>query len=182
LPNSATQLLRTLIEDAIASEKAFEAQLRAFAESARDDDEVRALFAGHAEETRTQHERLRLLAPEDLAFSQEGGFVSLLHVAPQITQPGHPIEEQILQNLISSYTVETGELAMYEALAVAARAAGDTSIEDLARQLQNEERLAAENIWHLLPSRSKIAFNMLTVSEIDPAVETKVADDRLIGS
>jgi len=63
---------------------------------------------------------------------------------------------------------------MYEALAHVAREAGDALTEALAREIQEQEQRAAEKIFHFLPSRSKIAFNVLTADEVDdPAVATK---------
>jgi ferritin-like metal-binding protein YciE len=95
-------------------------------------------------------------------------------LATSIAEIGHTPEEQLVQNLITAYCVETGECAMYEALAVSARTAGDSETEALAREIQAEEVRAAEKIFRFLPSRSKIAFNVLTAGELDPAVETKV--------
>jgi ferritin-like metal-binding protein YciE len=79
-----------------------------------------------------------------------------------------------------AFTVENSEYAMYEALAAAAEAAGDTTTETLAREIQAEEKQTAEKIWRFIPSRAKIAFNLLTAAETDPAVNTKAADNRLI--
>ena len=138
----------------------------------------------HAGQTGLHHRRLaeRLDQLGGHTGTSERGFASLLSVAPQLVQGGNIVEERTLQNLIVSYTVEVGECALYEALAAASRTAGDSITEALARQIQKEEFAAAATLWHFLPSRSKIAFNMLTISELDPAVETKMADDRLIES
>lgn len=180
---NAAGVVRQHVEDAIAAEKAFEKQLREISRDRNDDDDVQAFFAAHADQTKTQHERLatRLGGYPELDGDDASNLAALLNLGPHIEQPGAIAEERTLQNLLTVYTIETGECAMYEALARVARAAGDIETEQLARQLQNEERLAADGIWHFLPSRSKIAFNMLTISEIDPAVETKMADDRIIG-
>src|SRR5216684_1944953 len=53
----AVKVIQRYIDDAIAAEKAFEAQLRAFAEEGSS-DQVHRLFLQHAEETRRQYERL----------------------------------------------------------------------------------------------------------------------------
>jgi hypothetical protein len=50
----------------------------------------------------------------------------------------------------------------------------------LAREIQDEERGTAEKLWSFIPSRAKIAFNLLTAGEMDPSVDTKMADDRVI--
>ena len=170
------------LQDAAAAEKAFEIQLREFAGFDGDDDEVQSLFAVHADETRAPRERLAARLHEigeDLAPAK-ASLASILDLVPHIAQAGHASEERTVQNLIIAYTVEAGECAMYESLAGVARAAGDRATEALARDIQSQERRAADKIFHLLPSRSKIAFNMLTLTEVDPSVETKIADDRLI--
>ncbi len=176
-------MIARYLEDVTAAEKAFEHQLREFSRSG-DDDEVRAVLADHGDETVRQQQRLeaRLMEVGGQPSSARTSLASILNFAPQVAEPQDIVEERTLQNLLIAYTLEAGEFAMYEALATLARAAGDGSTEQLARNTQVEERRAAEMIWHFLPSRTKIAFNMLTVSEIDPAVETKMADDRVIES
>jgi ferritin-like metal-binding protein YciE len=79
-----------------------------------------------------------------------------------------------------AFAAENSEYAMYEALAAAAEAAGDSVTETLAREIQATEKQAAEKIWRFVPSRAKIAFNLLTASETDPSVNTRAADNRLI--
>jgi ferritin-like metal-binding protein YciE len=174
LPSSPETILRYL-EDAIAAEKAFEDQLRSFANEG-DDEEVQFLFADHADETRAQRERLKAHLASLGAGEEEGrtALPSLLDFAPKFAQAGHTMEERLVQNLVAAFSIESGESAMYEALAHVARAAGDRVTELLAREMQEEERRAAEKLFHFLPTRSKIAFNVLTAEEIDPSVETKV--------
>ena len=172
---SSTELICQYLVDAIAAEKAFEERLRSFAQEG-DDDEVQLTFAEHAEATRLQIDRLakRLAGLGEEKSSAKSGLASFLALAPAIAQAGHIVEERLVQNLITAFCVETGECAMYEALALVAHAAGDHVTEGLAREIQAEEQRTADKIFHFLPSRSKIAFNVLTADEIDPAVETKV--------
>jgi len=40
---------------------------------------------------------------------------------------------------------------MYEALAAVAEAAGDSITENLAKEIQKEEKAAAEKIWKMIP-------------------------------
>ncbi len=170
------------LQDAVAAEKAFETQLRDFAGFDGDDNEVQSLFAVHADETRVQRERLttRLHEIGEDISSAKASLASVLEIVARVAQAGHAREERTVQNLMIAYTIEAGECAMYESLAGVARAAGDHVTEALARDIQSQELRAAEKIFHLLPSRSKIAFNMLTLTEVDPSVETKIADDRLM--
>lgn len=183
MSQAGNDVIRDYLEDLITAEKDFEQQLREFSRSG-DDEEVQAVLAEHADETRTQHQRLTIRLTEigGQFPSKRANFASIVNFAPQLPQAAEVIEEKTVQKLLLAYTMEAGELAMYETLATLSRAAGDYGSEHLARQIQIEERNAAEKIWRFLPSRSKIAFNMLTVSEIDPAVETKMADDRIIES
>ena len=53
----AVRFIKSHLEDAIAAEKSFETQLRGFA-SEGSSDQIHALFSQHADETRTQYERL----------------------------------------------------------------------------------------------------------------------------
>lgn len=175
---SKQEVLRRYLEDAIAAEQGFEQQLRTFAGEQGDDEEVRAFFAAHADETRAQRERLAE------RLSELGGAVStlkavtatLFSLAPKMAQLPHIVEERTAQNLIAAYTVEAAECAMYEALIACARAAGDEKTTEVASRIQRAAHKAADRFWGFLPSRSLIAYNMLTVSEIDPAVETKVGE------
>jgi ferritin-like metal-binding protein YciE len=174
-------LIKTYLADAIAAEHGFEAQLRDFA-SDGDDDEVKAIFAYHAEETNLQQQRLTARLRE-LGGDPSAGknvLARVFSVTPRSAQLGHIEEERIVQNLMVAYTVESAEQAMYHALILVSEAAGDAGTALLARQIQAEETAMAEKVWRLIPTRSKIAYNMLTVQEIDPSVETKVADDRLV--
>jgi ferritin-like metal-binding protein YciE len=171
----AAELIRQYLVDAIAAEKAFEVQLRSFAAEG-DDEDVQLAFGEHAEETRLQHERLsaHLRSFGSAEPKAESSLAALSELPPKLAQAGSTVEERLVQHLISAFCIETGECAMYEALAAVAHAVGDVDTEALAREIQAEERQAAEKIWHFLPTRSKIAFNVLTADEIDPAVETKV--------
>jgi len=104
----------------------------------------------------------------------------VLEGTPKLAESGGLLEERTLQNLIVAFTTKKAESAMYEALAATAEAAGDAATARLARGSQKEEAAAAEQLWHFLPSRSKIAYNMLTVTEVDPSVETKAATNRVV--
>ncbi|MGI8958828.1 MAG: DUF892 family protein [Bryobacteraceae bacterium] len=181
MPQTSNTIMRRYLEDAIASEKSFETQLQGFAREG-DDEEVNAMFAIHAAETRRQYDRLTARL-EELGGSPSTAKSFLAHIfglAPKSAQVGHAPEERTTQNLIMAFTVENSECAMYEALAAASEAAGDTATETLAREIQAEEKQTAEKIWRFIPSRAKIAFNLLTASETDPSVNTRTADNRLI--
>lgn len=174
------QIIRRYLEDAVAAESSFETQLRAFSREG-DDSDVQTAFALHADETKQQYDRLARRL-EELGGAPSGAKSVLAHIfgfAPKSVQVTHTVDEKTAQNLMIAYSIESGECALYEALAAVAQAAGDAKTEALAREIQAEEKQAAEKLWHFIPSRAKIAFNVLTAGETDPAVETRAADNRL---
>ena len=176
-------LLKDYLDRASEVERTVALRLREFAGDASEDAEVQGLFLAHAEETTLQQtklvERLAEIGGPSGHGNRESGVVSILNLTPQLFQASKISEERLLQNIIAAYAAESGEAAMCEHLAQLAVAVGDSITESLARDIQRDSQVTAGKLWHFLPTRSKIAFNMLTVSELDPAVETKMADDRI---
>lgn len=181
MPESNREIIARYLQDAIAAESGFESQLRSFAQEG-DDEEVQSSFAEHARQTASQIERLklRLSALGEQPSMAKGFFAQFLALAPKAAQLTHNREERLTQNLIAAYSVEMSECAMYESLKTVATLAGDEQTVTLAESIAAEELQAAEKFWHFLRSRSKIAFNVLTAGEVDPAIETKAPDDRLL--
>jgi ferritin-like metal-binding protein YciE len=164
------------LEDAIAAEKSFETQLDAFSKEG-DNLEVRAAFAHHSLETKSQYQRLELRL-ESLGGSASAGKSFLAHLfsfAPQAAKMGHEKEERTVQNLMIAFSVENSELAMYEALAAVAEAAGDSITENLAREIQKEEKTAAETIWKMISTAATLSFVRVTTPSPDPPVATSVS-------
>lgn len=181
MAETSGSVIKRYIEDAIAAERSFEERLRGFAGEG-DDAEVQAAFLTHAEETSVQQERLeaRLEALGGGTSAVKSFLDQLFTFTSKSTQAGHSQDERLVQNLILAFAMEKSECAMYEALATVAAAAGDAATEELARDIQAQESETADKLWRFIPSRSKIAFNVLTAGEIDPAIETKAPDDRLV--
>lgn len=181
MAENSTAVVCRYLEEAIAVETRSEAQSSGFAREG-DDEDVRAAFARHAEDARLQQERLaqRLQELGGRLSDRKSFLDQVLDSAPKLAETGGVQEERTLQNLIVAFTTKKAECALYEGLAATAEAAGDAVTASLARESQQEEAAAAEEIWHFLPSRSKIAFNMLTVTEVDPAIETKAATNRVV--
>jgi ferritin-like metal-binding protein YciE len=153
-------ILRRYLEDA---ERNFETQLRVMAGQG-DNMGARLLFAQHAEETKSQHARLRKRL-EALGGSPSGlktALAHLLHFIPKTAQIGHDPSEVVTQNLIIGYSVENAEIAMYEALASMAAAAGDLQTEQLAREIQAEERRAANMIWQLISQCAQECYGKIS--------------------
>lgn len=181
MTESSCDIVVRYLQDAVAAERAFEVQLRDFAQDG-DDEEVQAVFATHADETGHQHERLkRRLEELGGAPSFIKGFLAqFLDVTSNIARIEHAREERTSRNLMAAFAFESGECAMYETLATIASASGDSVTAALAREIQAEERRTADKLWRFLPSRTKIAFNMLTLSEVDPGVETRISEGRIV--
>jgi ferritin-like metal-binding protein YciE len=179
VPDSSTTVIQRYLEDAIAAEKSFEQRLRSFADEG-DDPEVQSLFRNRADQTRQHHEDLtsRLEALGGTTSAVKSFVDQLFSAVPKSAQIARSSDERLVQNVVTAFAVSQGERAMYEALAAAAIAAGDPETEQLARNIQAQASETADRLWRFVPSRAKIAFNLLTAGEIDPAIETKARDDR----
>jgi ferritin-like metal-binding protein YciE len=150
------------LQDAIAAERNFESQLKSMAGEGNQ-PEVQQLFSRHAEETRVQHQRLtrRLEELGETPSMAKSFMAHIFSFTPKVAQFGHEEEEKAVQDLMMAYAVENSEVAMYEALATVAAAAGDTATEQLARDIQEEERAAARKIWDLLVPTTKRSYQVL---------------------
>ena len=173
-------LLRRLLANAVAFEQSGEQRWREFAATTGDDDEVRSLFEEGAASAILNGQRMgvRLAELGRLEDPDTGHFAAAFESASQVGQTARAPEEYLLHNLVLASAMKAECCALYRSVAIAAATAGDRQTEVLARDIGENEQNGLEKLRHLLPSRSKIAFNMLTVSEIDPAVETKAKDDR----
>ncbi len=178
---SSRELIGQYLREAISAEEKIGTQLRKFAADS-DDEDVQASFALCADEAAGHVTLLsaRLQEFGSALSDSSSPLTSLSNLVPRLASIGAIIEERTLQNLLIAYTIEAGECAFYEALATVAQAAGELPLAVLARQIQAEKQHAAETFVHFIPTRSKIAFNMLTVTDVDPSVETKAAGDRLL--
>ncbi|MDQ2711207.1 MAG: ferritin-like domain-containing protein [Acidobacteriota bacterium] len=163
MAETSAGVVRRYLEDAIAAERSFETQLQGFAKEG-DNAAAKQAFHQHALETKNQYERLTVRL-ESLGGSPSGAKSLLAHIfglSPKTAQIGHEKEERTTQNLMMAFAVENSELAMYEALASVAEAAGDSDTFALARSIQKEEKATAEKIWQLLPDAALEAYGRLT--------------------
>ncbi|MFL6417040.1 MAG: DUF892 family protein [Bryobacteraceae bacterium] len=178
--SKSLELIVQYLNDSIAAERSFEAQYRSCAGDG-EDSEVQAWFETSAQRASSHVELLsRRLSALDATEHRDSHFFSEFFAAiPKAAQIRHAAEERIAQDLMKGFAVSKSAGAMYLALASAARAATDEQTAEMAGQLMAEEQTAADRFWHLLPSRSKIAYNILTAGEIDPAIETRAPDDRV---
>jgi ferritin-like metal-binding protein YciE len=163
MAETSVEVVKRYLEDAIAAERSFETQLEGFSKEG-DDTVVQSLFRQHATETRLQYELLtaRLEALGGSPSTAKSFLAHVFGLSPKAAQIGHEKEERTTQNLMMAYAVENSEVAMYEAMAAVAQAAGDTQTETLARQIQAEEKATAEKVWKLLPGAAEQSFLRVT--------------------
>jgi Domain of unknown function (DUF892) len=110
IQNERDVIIRYL-EDAIAAERAFETQLRGFANEG-DEPEASRMFAKHADETRTRHQLLseRLNSLGATPSGMKSFLANMLALAPKTAQIGYDESERMTQNLIMAFSVETARL------------------------------------------------------------------------
>ncbi|HET8638425.1 MAG TPA: DUF892 family protein [Acidobacteriaceae bacterium] len=158
-------ILRRYLADAVAAEQS---SVERMEEMSGEGDHLaaRQLFAQHQDQTRTQIERLRARldalggSPSEL----KAVVAHLIALVPKMVHKGHDESEISTQNLILAYALEHEEVAMYEALAATAAAAGDLQTEQLAREIQKEERHAAEMIWNLIANSARESYGKISLA------------------
>jgi ferritin-like metal-binding protein YciE len=162
----AVRFIKSHLEDAIAAEKSFEAQLRGFA-SEGSSDQIRELFLQNADETRRRYERLtRRLSELGGDSSPSTSFMAhLAGFSTKVAQLGRDTVDRVTQNLIMAYAVGNYGIAMYESLIAIAEAAGDDDTQELTRALQQEEREIAKQVWNLISPWAETAFKKLAGAE-----------------
>jgi ferritin-like metal-binding protein YciE len=169
MPVTAKDTLRAYLEDVIAAERNFEDVLTTFSK-AGEQKAVQELFARFARNAKTQHERLeaRLKTLGGSPSTARSFLAHMLGYAPSVAQIGHEAQEKNTQHLIMVVAAAAAEMAMYEALSIAAAEAGDAETEQLARTLQAEERQDYEDTWQLLPSSARESFRKVTGGQKAP--------------
>jgi len=161
--HSVQDIIRRYLQDAIAAENSFESQLRSFAEEG-DDPVAQKLFQQHAEETRSQIDRLTVRLHElgESPSSVKSFMAHMFNFAPKTASIGHEDAERTTQNLMIAHAVEHSEVGMYEALAVVAEALGDTTTARLAREIQKEEEITGHKVWDLIAPSARRSLDKLT--------------------
>lgn len=84
-------------------------------------------------------------------------------MVPKAAQLGHDESERSTQDLMMGFAVENSEIGMYECLATFAADAGGTITEQLARDIQAEERRAAEKMWNALPASARSTYDKIAI-------------------
>jgi ferritin-like metal-binding protein YciE len=147
------------LQDAEAAERNFEDALAGFGKSG-DQASVQSLFTMMSEKARRQYERLdtRLASLGASRSAAKSALAHLLAFSPLSAQFGHEPSEKNTQHLMVTYSAAAAEIAMYEALAVAASAAGDQETSRLARELQAEEKEDHRLAWEYLPQSARASL------------------------
>jgi ferritin-like metal-binding protein YciE len=160
MPDTTTQYLTAHLENVIAAERNFEDVLSRFSSEGEQED-VKQMFSGLSAKARTQHQRLegRLRELGGSPSTLKSAVAHVLAAAPLIAQAGQTPQEKNTQHLIVTYAAAAAEMAMYEALATVARSAGDFATEQLARQLQREEKEDYQIVWSMLGSSAQRSFD-----------------------
>jgi ferritin-like metal-binding protein YciE len=158
-------ILRRYLADAVAAERSSAERME---EMSGEGDHLaaRQLFAQHQDQTLTQVERLRARL-DALGGSPSEFKVAVAHLialVPKLVRKGHDESEISTQNLVLGFALENEEVAMYEALAAIAAAAGDLQTEQLARDIQKEERHAAQMIWNLIAASARDAYGKISLA------------------
>lgn len=166
------QTLTRSIKDATDFTKILATQLRVLSDNG-DDGEVRDFLLRQADTAASERDRL-LQATAGESDSNRLGveLASKIPLAPFLERTQ---EEKILDALLVAFSALNVKRAMLTGLRAAADKAGDTDIGKFAADAAASAAQATSEAWRFIPSRSKIALNVLTAGEIDPAVETKTA-------
>lgn len=167
MAESSADVIKRYVADAIAIEKSFETQLHRFAKEA-DNEAAKAVFQKHAAEARQHNERLtaRLHEMEGGTPVSRGFLPHIFGLGLKSSQLGSGKPERAAHEATIAYSVENSLLAVYESLATMAEAAGDADTGDLARRIQSETQVMAQEIWKLLPGLALDAHARATASRL----------------
>jgi len=156
---TSQELIITYLQDAEAAERNFEDTLAAFGKTG-EQGPVMSFFQWASAKATTQHERLeeRLRALGSSPSTAKSILAHMLAFSTTAAQIGQKPTEKNTQHLMMCVGAAGAEMAMYESLATVAAAAGDTTTEQLARQLQAEEKEDFDKAWALLAPSARDSF------------------------
>ncbi len=162
------------LQDAEAAERTFEDTLASLSKTG-DQPEVQSALASMSRKARTQHERLdaRIQALGASRSTVKSALAHAVGFAPMLAQLGETPGQKSTQDLLITIAAAAAESAMYEALATAAEAAGDATTEQLARQLQEEEREDYEQAVALLRQSAIHVFQQAMNDTVPADASTK---------
>jgi ferritin-like metal-binding protein YciE len=158
------------LDDTIALEAAAVTGLKDMAEEAVDPAQ-KALYQQHLVETERQKARLEARITELGGAASNNVLKNLMNkvgvAATDLLHAGKDSGDKATRNLIQAYAIENLEVATYESLYSAATEAGDTATAALAREIQAEEKAAAEKVFSHIADAARAA---LVGSAVESAV------------
>ena len=166
MEDSRERLIRYL-NDCWAAEKALVGTLKDMAEDSND-PQVRTLFEQHSQITWQQEEALeaRIRALGEEPSGGKGFLNNIMGKVAELMSSAHDDYDKTTMNLCKAYATENLEIAMYESLIGYSEAVGDSDTAALARQIQDQEKQAAELLW---PHISRTAARALNATELGGA-------------
>jgi ferritin-like metal-binding protein YciE len=166
MADTSAEVVKRYLQDAIAAEKNFEAQLQGFAKETGNDP-AKAAFESRLAETRGQIERLtgRLEQLGGTPSAAKGLLAHVFQLAPKAAQLVHEKDASTTQDLIVAFAIENNECAICESLASTAEAAGDPETAALARSIEAAGKAAANKIWGMLGPAARNEYLMVTAAK-----------------
>jgi ferritin-like metal-binding protein YciE len=162
MAETAQERIVRYIDDSVALEAAAITSLKDMIEEAVD-PEQKALFQQHLAETETQKSRLEARLVELGGEASRNVLKDVMNkigaAATDLLHAGKDSADKATRNLIQAYAVENLEVATYEALHAAATEAGDTVTAQLARDIQAQEKQAAEKVFAHIARASQSALH-----------------------
>ena len=173
---SENQPLRHRLGDAILLTQNLEREFRSLSREG-DDEDVQSFFLEQADLSADEAQYfLNYASGEVESQSELGEFVTQI---PLALATARITEERLLQGLIATFTALSAKRALLTVLGRTASDVNETDLAQAARTAAGKATDASARAFHFIPTRSKIAYNMLTVDEADPAIDTKMADNRI---
>lgn len=149
------------LDDTIALEAAAITGLKDMAEEAVDPAQ-KALFQQHLAETEGQKARLEARITELCGAASNNVLKNLMNkvgvAATDLLHAGKDTGDKATRNLIQAYAIENLEVATYESLHAAATEAGDTATAALAREIQAQEKAAADKVFGHIADAARAAL------------------------
>jgi ferritin-like metal-binding protein YciE len=148
---SPQEKLIRYLQDAHASEVGIVTVLKDFIDEISD-PQIKALFQEHLQVTHSQASRLeRRLLELGSGTSDGKSFMNqLIGKMGDMMHAAHDTEDKTTQDLIKAFATENLEIGMYESLYSYSEGLGDRETAQLARQIQSEEKEAADKIFPLI--------------------------------
>jgi ferritin-like metal-binding protein YciE len=148
MADDMNERLNRYLQDAIALEASAIVGLGDMSRDATTAEDAR-MFEEHQLQTESQKKRL------EVRLEARGGSESKLKdimniagiIATDLLHAGKDAPDKAVRNLMQAYAIENLEVAVYEGLYAAAMAAGDNETARLAREIQAEEKAAADKVF-----------------------------------